>query len=82
MAVRWHAFDAAPQPQSSISERPVISVIFTADLWRRRGVGRTLVEAVAADAGIDVTELAWSGPLSIGGRALAKSISPLGIWHA
>lgn len=82
IAVRWQAFDAAPQPQSSIRERPVINVIFTAALWRRRGVGRTLVEAVATDAGIDVTELAWNGPLSVGGEALAKSISPLGIWHA
>lgn len=77
---QWLAFDGAPQPPSSIRERPTINVIFTADLWRRRGVGRTLVEAVAADAGIDVTELAWSGPLSEGGEALAKSVSPFGVW--
>jgi GNAT superfamily N-acetyltransferase len=78
---QWHAFDSQDEGQSSAgTTRPAVNVIFTADVWRRRGIARELVEAVARLYGIAVTEIAWSGPFSKTGLALAKSISPAGVW--
>lgn len=39
--------------------RAIVNVIFTAAIWRRRGIAAELVAAVAADAGIPATDVAW-----------------------
>lgn len=79
---RWHPFDDKDSnvPVSRDVVRPVVNVIFTAQLWRRRRVAERLVDAVARHAGMTMTDVAWSPPFSTGGRALAQSISPPGVW--
>jgi hypothetical protein len=79
---RWNPFDDSDRnaPVSRDVIRPVVNVIFTAQLWRRRRVAQHLVDAVARHAGITTTDVAWSPPFSTGGRALAQSISPAGVW--
>ncbi|GAA3831057.1 hypothetical protein GCM10022226_59980 [Sphaerisporangium flaviroseum] len=79
----WHAFDSKDKPQQRVgTTSPVVNVIFTADMWRRRGIARDMVEAIARDSGIAVTDVAWSGPFSKFGLALARNISPTGVWMA
>jgi hypothetical protein len=70
---------AVAQPTDGQS-RPVVNVIFTAAAWRRRGIAAELVNAIATDAGIPVTEVAWSTPFSTAGQALATRIAPAGVW--
>lgn len=79
---RWHPDrDPAGGPTPAIGRvRPTVNVIFTAHHWRRRGIGRRLVTAIAQHAGIAPGEIAWSQPFSPGGRALAHSVSPSGVW--
>lgn len=54
---------------------PAIAGIFVCHAWRRRGIGRWLVEQVAAARGCLPRDLAWLGPLSDDGEALARSIT-------
>ncbi|RSM44504.1 hypothetical protein DMB66_52290 [Actinoplanes sp. ATCC 53533] len=79
---QWHPFDDSDRntPVSRDVLRPVVNVIFTAQLWRRRRVAQQMVDAVARHAGITTTDVAWSPPFSTGGRALAQSLSPAGVW--
>ncbi|GAA1697966.1 hypothetical protein GCM10009680_42690 [Streptomyces yatensis] len=51
-----------------------------ADAYRRKGVGATLVEALADDFGCQIADVSWSTPISEAGRRLAHRISPEGIW--
>lgn len=79
---RWFdawAERAGPHPDDGL-RRPVVNVIFTAQTWRRSGVAREMVLAVAAHSGVDVSALAWAQPLSRGGQALARSLCPVGVW--
>ncbi len=55
-------------------------MIFTSAVWRRRGIAAELVNAIAHDAGIAVSEVAWSTPFSTAGQALAMRIAPAGVW--
>jgi GNAT superfamily N-acetyltransferase len=47
---------------------------------RRRGLGRALVAAAAALAGIPVSEVGWNPPFTEAGAALARSLCPDGVW--
>lgn len=60
--------------------RPVVNVIFTATIWRRRGVAAELAVAISAEAGIPEAGVAWSTPLSPAGQALATRTAPAGLW--
>lgn len=65
------------------SQRPVVVLVFAAHMWRGNRVGKALIEAVAAHAGVDVAEVAWRTPFSKAGTALALSINPGGeVWVA
>jgi hypothetical protein len=79
---RWHPFDGDDENDSVSRDvlRPVVNVIFTAQLWRRRRVAQHLVEAIARHSGLAPEDVAWSLPFSTGGRALAQSISRAGFW--
>lgn len=79
---QWRAFEPSKvrsQPTDG-RLRPVVNVIFTAHIWRRQGIAKELVEAIAADAELPVSEIAWNTPLSTAGSALAKSTSTDGAW--
>jgi hypothetical protein len=83
---RWYpkpieTSEAVAQPADG-HLRPVVNVVFTAAIWRRRGVAAELVTAVAADAGISVGGLAWNTPFSPAGQALATRTAPAGLWLA
>ena len=58
--------------------RPTVDVIFTADIWRRHGIARALVDAVAADSDVTAADVTWLPPFSDAGLVLAKSIDPNG----
>ncbi|MCZ2818029.1 hypothetical protein [Modestobacter sp. VKM Ac-2984] len=62
--------------------RPTVNVIFTAGIWRRRGVAQELVRAIATDADVAVSEVAWHTPFSDAGRGLATRMAPDGAWLA
>jgi hypothetical protein len=77
------AWDFDPRTSSSNPDpaiRPRVGLIFVADEWRRRGVATSLVRAMAADAGIGVTDIAWQWPFSDAGQTLAQSLSPTRVW--
>jgi hypothetical protein len=81
---RWYpqpieTSEAVAQPIDG-QPRPVVNVIFTAAIWRRRGIAAELVTAIAADAGISVTDVAWHTPFSNAGQALADRLTPAGVW--
>ncbi len=77
----WHEFDSEDEPELTANTiRPVVNVIFTAQIWRRHGIAKELVEAIAKDSNITLTDVAWSGPFSESGYALAKRINPHGVW--
>lgn len=76
----WDPGEAPDPPAANAGPRPVINAVFTADVWRRKGVAGDLVAAVAADAGCAVADLAWTPPFSPGGLALARTLSPGGVW--
>lgn len=79
---QWRSFEppkVRPQPTDG-RLRPVVNVIFTAHVWRRQGIAKELVEAIAADAELPVSEIAWNTPLSTAGSALARSTATDGAW--
>ena len=78
---RWDFSGGAPGLAADASRRPSIELIWVAATHRRQGLGRLLVEHLAADSAVPLEELAWSWPLSKnGGKALARSITPDGVW--
>lgn len=71
------------EPQRTDGQlRPAVNVIFTAGIWRRRGVAQELVGVIATDAAIPESDIAWSTPFSAAGQALATSTAPAGVWLA
>ena len=62
--------------------RPRIDLIWVASSYRGKGVGATLVQALADDFGCQPADVSWSTPISDAGRRLARRISPEGIWFS
>ena len=62
------------------TRRPSIDLIWVAASHRRQGLGRALVEHLAAGSGCDVVDVSWSAPLSDSGLSLARSMAPDGVW--
>ena len=61
-------------------EFPTVAGIFVCRAYRRRGIGRRLVEIAAQDAGVSPEQIAWGPPLSDDGNALARAVSPAAIY--
>ncbi|MET9107118.1 GNAT family N-acetyltransferase [Streptomyces zhihengii] len=76
----WDLVDGSRYGDLDGSMRPRIDLVWVADAYRRRGVGTTLVQALADDVGSPVAEVSWSTPFSDLGRQLARGISPGGVW--
>ncbi|GGW79403.1 GNAT family N-acetyltransferase [Streptomyces galilaeus] len=77
---RWDLIDGSPYGPEDATLRPRIVLIWVADVYRHRGVGATLVQALATDFGCKVADVSWSTPVSAAGRRLARHLSPDGIW--
>lgn len=65
-----------PFDQTSSDPIPEIAGIWVARSYRRLGVGTALVNAFAAYADVNSSEIAWGVPFSDDGKALALSIAP------
>lgn len=77
---RWDLADGANYGAEDATLRPRIILIWVADAYRQRGIGATLVQALATDFGCEVADVSWSTPVSAAGRRLARRLSPDGIW--
>jgi GNAT superfamily N-acetyltransferase len=77
---RWDLIDGSPYGDEDATLRPRIVLIWVADVYRHRGIGATLVQALATDFGCKVSDVSWSTPVSAAGRRLARRLSPDGIW--
>ncbi|MFJ4672792.1 GNAT family N-acetyltransferase [Kitasatospora purpeofusca] len=62
------------------TKRPCIDMIWVASTYRRHGVGRLLLQALADDFGCTIADVSWSSPVSEAGEHLARRVSPSGIW--
>lgn len=60
--------------------RPSVDLVFVANRWRRAGIARALVTALAAHSKTSPTELAWALPFTAQGRALADSLGHRQLW--
>lgn len=76
----WELDEKSKYGESNDAVRPRIDMIWAAETYRRHGVGKTLVQALAKDSGCEVSDLSWSSPVSNAGRRLARRLSPGGIW--
>ncbi|CAM5469320.1 ESCO1/2 family N-acetyltransferase [Streptomyces viridifaciens] len=76
----WDLLDESENGDQDDTLRPCIDLIWVADSHRRKGVGATLVQALANDSGCEITDVSWSTPVSNAGLRLARRISPGGIW--
>ncbi|QEV21147.1 GNAT family N-acetyltransferase [Streptomyces alboniger] len=76
----WDLLDGSRYGDEDDTLRPRIILIWVADVYRRQGVGATLVQALADDFGCQVADVSWSTPVSDAGRRLASRVSPKGIW--
>ncbi|WP_443074518.1 GNAT family N-acetyltransferase [Streptomyces sp. NBC_01455] len=77
---RWDLNDESPHGDEDDTLRPRIILIWVADVYRHRGIGATLVGALATDFGCKVADVSWSTPVSAAGQRLARRLSPDGIW--
>ncbi|UOB12824.1 GNAT family N-acetyltransferase [Streptomyces sp. HP-A2021] len=77
---RWDLVNGSRFTEDDETLRPRIDLIWTAGSYRGRGIGSTLVEALADDFGCGVGDVSWSGPISDAGCRLARRLSPDGIW--
>ncbi|WP_055711797.1 GNAT family N-acetyltransferase [Streptomyces torulosus] len=77
---RWDLADGSKYGIEDATLRPRIILIWVADAYRHRGIGATLVQALATDFGCKVADVSWSTPVSAAGRRLAHRLSPDGIW--
>ncbi len=76
----WDLEDSSECGEPVEVRRPRIDMIWTADTYRRHGIGQALVQALAADYGCAVTDVSWSAPVTSLGQTLARRLSPRGIW--
>ena len=78
--LRWDLIDGSRYGDEDDALRPRINLIWVADVYRRQGIGTTLVQALADDFGCQVADVSWSSPISYAGRHLARRLSPEGVW--
>ncbi|MFI9149754.1 GNAT family N-acetyltransferase [Streptomyces sp. NPDC053367] len=76
----WDLVDGSKYGVEDATLRPRIILIWVADAYRHRGIGATLVKALATDFGCKAADVSWSAPVSAAGRRLARRLSPGGIW--
>ncbi|WP_435107188.1 GNAT family N-acetyltransferase [Nocardiopsis synnemataformans] len=76
----WNLIDRSGRGDQDDTLRPRIDLVWVANVYRRQGVGATLVQALADDFGCKVTDVSWSTPISDAGLRLARRISPEGTW--
>ncbi|WP_329112137.1 GNAT family N-acetyltransferase [Streptomyces sp. NBC_01353] len=76
----WDLIDESQYGDEDDTLRPRIILIWVANAYRRKGVGATLVQALADDFGCQVADVSWSSPISDAGRHLARQLSPGGVW--
>ncbi|MFD0292006.1 GNAT family N-acetyltransferase [Streptomyces sp. NPDC127118] len=76
----WDLIDGSQYGEEDLTLRPRINLIWVADIYRRQGIGATLVRALADDFGCQVPDVSWSTPVSGAGRRLARRGSSKGIW--
>lgn len=69
-------------PDSQVTERTCVELIWTAFHWRRQGIAADLIRAAARHAGTTPAEIAWRTPFTSAGQALATSTAPGRIWLA
>lgn len=77
---RWGLDDESGCGDQDDTLRPRIILVWVADCYRRRGVGATLVQALADDFGCQVADVSWSTPISKAGQRLARRLSPESVW--
>ncbi|OPF82339.1 hypothetical protein VT50_0207170 [Streptomyces antioxidans] len=77
---RWNLIEVASPGDQGDTLRPRIILIWVADIYRHRGVGAALVQAIVDDFGGHVADVSWSAPISSPGRRLARRLSSKGIW--
>jgi GNAT superfamily N-acetyltransferase len=77
---RWDLVDGSRYGEQDDTPRPRINMLWVADIYRRQGVGATLVRALAGDFGCAISDVSWSNPISEAGCHLARRLSPEGIW--
>lgn len=78
-----HRWDPAGHSRSDGEDdtlRPRIILIWVADVYRRQGIGATLVQALADDFGGKPADVSWSTPISESGQRLARRFSSGSIW--
>ncbi|MFD7450985.1 GNAT family N-acetyltransferase [Kitasatospora sp. NPDC059827] len=78
--VRWDLIAKSKHGGRDDTLRPRVGLIWVADVYRRQGIGATLVQALADDFGCPIADVSWQSPLSESGRHLARRVSPEGIW--
>ncbi|MGP3977285.1 hypothetical protein ACTWQF_25405 [Streptomyces sp. 8N114] len=76
----WDLNDGSQYGNQDDTLRPRIGLVWVADVYRRQGVGATLVHTLADDFGCQIADVSWSTPLSDAGRRFARQLSPAGIW--
>ncbi|TQF01331.1 hypothetical protein E6W39_02605 [Kitasatospora acidiphila] len=76
----WDLGERSKYGERNDAVRPRIDMIWTAETYRRHGVGKILVQALAKDSGCEVEDVSWSSPVSDDGRLLALRLSPGGVW--
>lgn len=69
-------------PDSEVTERTCVELIWTAFHWRRQGIAADLIRTAARHAGTTPAEIAWRTPLTSAGQALATSAAPGPVWLA
>ncbi|GGQ90591.1 GNAT family N-acetyltransferase [Kitasatospora griseola] len=76
----WDLGEKSRYGELTDARRPRIDMIWTAHTYRGHGIGRALVQALAADSDCEVADVSWSTPVSDLGRNLAVRLSPAGVW--
>lgn len=77
---RWDLIEVASPGDRGDTLRPRLILILVADVYRHRGVGAALVQALGDDFGCHVADVSWSAPISPAGQRLARRLSSKGIW--
>lgn len=77
---RWNLMADSPRGDQDLTLRPRIDLIWVANAYRRNGLGALLVQSLAEEFGCQIADVSWSTPISDAGQALARQLSPGGVW--